>query len=68
MRIALTGNPNSGKTTLFNLIAGLTVPDEGNIYLQGEDVTGKPGNVSYMLQKDQLFACNYIVTQCQSLV
>lgn len=52
--VSLLGVSGGGKTTLFNLIAGLTVPDEGNIYLQGEDVTGKPGNVSYMLQKDLL--------------
>ena len=52
--VSLLGVSGGGKTTLFNLIAGLTTPDEGNIYLQGEDVTGKPGNVSYMLQKDLL--------------
>ena len=52
--VSLLGVSGGGKTTLFNLIAGLTMPDEGNIYLQSEDVTGKPGNVSYMLQKDLL--------------
>ena len=52
--VSLLGVSGGGKTTLFNLIAGLTTPDEGNIYLQGEEVTGKPGNVSYMLQKDLL--------------
>ena len=52
--VSLLGVSGGGKTTLFNLIAGLTTPDEGNNYLQGEEVTGKPGNVSYMLQKDLL--------------
>ena len=52
--VSLLGVSGGGKTTLFNLIAGLTMPDEGNIYLQSEDVTAKPGNVSYMLQKDLL--------------
>ena len=30
------------------------MPDEGQIFLEGKDITGKPGNVSYMLQKDLL--------------
>ena len=36
----LIGPNGAGKTTLFNLIAGNIVPDEGSIYLDGEDVTG----------------------------
>ena len=59
--VSLLGVSGGGKTTLFNLIAGLTKPDEGNIYLQGEDVTGKPGNVSYMLQKDLLLPYRTLV-------
>ena len=43
-----------GKTTLFNVISGLTEPDEGRVFLDGEDITGKPGRISYMLQKDLL--------------
>ena len=54
IRIALAGNPNSGKTTLFNIISGLVTPDEGKVLLDGEDITGKPGKISYMLQKDLL--------------
>ena len=29
-------------------------PDEGRVLLNGKDITGKPGFVSYMLQKDLL--------------
>ena len=36
----LIGPNGAGKTTLFNLIAGNIVPNTGNIYLDGEDVTG----------------------------
>jgi len=43
------------------MIAGLNLPDEGNIYLDGEDITGKPGQVSYMLQKDLLLPYRTIV-------
>ena len=50
--VSLLGVSGGGKTTLFNIIAGLSVPDTGNVFLEGEDITGKPGKVSYMLQKD----------------
>ncbi len=52
--VALLGISGSGKTTLFNIIAGLSTPDKGEITLQNENITGKPGNISYMLQKDLL--------------
>ena len=52
--ISLLGASGGGKTTLFNIISGLTLPDEGAVYLDGEDITGKPGKISYMLQKDLL--------------
>lgn len=59
--VSLLGVSGGGKTTLFNMIAGLSMPDEGKIYLEGEDITGKPGNVSYMLQKDLLLPYRTIV-------
>ena len=52
--VSLLGVSGGGITTLFNIIAGLSTPDEGNIYLEGQEITGKPGNISYMLQKDLL--------------
>ena len=52
--VSLVGVSGSGKTTLFNIIAGLLAPDRGKVYLKGEDVTSKAGNISYMLQKDML--------------
>lgn len=52
--VSLLGVSGGGKTTLFNIIAGLSVPDSGNVCLDGEVITGKPGLVSYMLQKDLL--------------
>ena len=59
--ISLLGVSGGGKTTLFNIIAGLNLPDEGSVWLDGEDITGKPGNVSYMLQKDLLLPYRTIV-------
>ena len=50
--VSLLGTSGGGKTTLFNVIAGLHEPDQGKVYIDGKDVTGKSGHVSYMLQKD----------------
>ena len=52
--VSLLGLSGSGKSTLLNIISGLVRPDEGKVFLSGTDITGKPGHVSYMLQKDLL--------------
>ena len=52
--VCLLGVSGGGKTTLFNIIAGLLKPDAGRVLIDGEDVTGRPGQVSYMMQKDLL--------------
>ncbi len=59
--VSLLGISGGGKTTLFNIIAGLTMPDNGNISLNNTDITGVPGNVSYMLQKDLLLPYKTII-------
>ena len=52
--ICLLGVSGGGKTTLFNVIAGLNRPQTGRVLLGGEDITGQSGKISYMLQKDRL--------------
>ena len=52
--VSLLGVSGGGKTTLFNIIAGLSKPDQGTVLLDGTDITGIPGKISYMLQKDLL--------------
>lgn len=59
--VSFLGVSGGGKTTLFNIIAGLSEPDEGAVYLEDENITGKPGKVSYMLQKDLLLPYRTIV-------
>ena len=51
----------SGKTTLFHVLSGLTTPEEGKVLLNGQDITSKPGEISYMLQKDLLFPHKKII-------
>ena len=52
--ICLVGRSGVGKTTLFHTLAGLIEPVSGKVILKGKDITGKPGHISYMLQKDLL--------------
>ena len=52
--VSLLGLSGSGKTTLMNIISGLTAPDSGKVFLAGKEITGQPGQISYMLQKDLL--------------
>lgn len=50
--VSIIGPSGVGKTTLFNLIAGILSLDEGQILVDGEE--NSKGKVSYMLQKDLL--------------
>jgi len=52
--ISLVGASGIGKTTLFNVLAGADKPDKGQIFLEGEEITGISGRVSYMMQNDLL--------------
>lgn len=52
--LGLLGASGVGKTTLMNILAGVEQPDSGRVLLEGEDITGQPGRVGYMLQKDLL--------------
>ena len=37
----IVGSNGAGKSTMFNAIAGNFIVDEGNIYLDGDDITFK---------------------------
>jgi ABC-type nitrate/sulfonate/bicarbonate transport system ATPase subunit len=59
--VTVLGPSGCGKSTLFDIIAGLERPDEGTIYIEGEDYTGRTGRVSYMHQEDLLFPWNSLL-------
>lgn len=57
--VAIVGSSGVGKSTLFNLIAGVLKKQTGKITINGsEDYIGK---VAYMLQKDLLFEHKTII-------
>ena len=59
--VSLLGVSGGGKTTLYNVISGLLMPDSGTVLLDGRDITNSPGNVSYMLQKDLLLPYRKVI-------
>jgi NitT/TauT family transport system ATP-binding protein len=52
--VSIVGPSGCGKTTLLNTLCGLLAPDSGRISWYGQEITGQPQNVGYMLQKDLL--------------
>ena len=59
--ICLLGVSGVGKSTFFNVLSGLVVPDSGRVLLGEEDITGQTGRISYMQQKDLLLPHKRIV-------
>jgi thiamine transport system ATP-binding protein len=56
--VAVLGPSGAGKTTLLRVVAGLLLPDEGAVTLDGVDITRWPAhqrNIGMMFQDEQLF-------------
>ena len=52
---AVVGPSGCCKSTLLSLIAGLMIPESGDIRLNGKPLTENASNIGYMLQHDHLF-------------
>lgn len=52
--LSILGPSGSGKSTLFHLIGGLYSPEKGSIELDGENINGQRGYISYMPQAPSL--------------
>src|SRR5712672_3781333 len=59
--VGLLGPNGAGKTTTFYMTVGLTVPDSGRVFLDGEDVTDEPmymrarKGIGYLPQEPSIF-------------
>ena len=52
--VSILGPSGSGKSTLFHLIGGLYRPERGEILLDGREIIGEKGHISYMPQQPAL--------------
>ncbi len=52
--VALVGPSGCGKTTIFNMIAGFTRADRGEVIYKGRSITAPNIGIGYMTQKDAL--------------
>lgn len=52
--VALLGPSGSGKSTLFSIIGGIRKPDRGSVWLDGKNITGMTGHISYTPQSPSL--------------
>lgn len=52
--VSIIGTSGCGKTTFLELLAGISLPDNGEIRYEGKPITGKSGILGYMPQDDLL--------------
>jgi lipopolysaccharide export system ATP-binding protein len=59
--VGLLGPNGAGKTTTFHMMVGLVRPDQGKVFLNGEDMTSTPiyrrarAGISYLPQESSVF-------------
>lgn len=60
----IIGTNGSGKTTLFNIISGVYQPTQGQVFYQGQDITGKK---PWQLSRQGIGRCFQMVMPFNSL-
>lgn len=60
--LCIVGPSGCGKSTLLSLLAGLLVPERGEIRLDGVPVGKGASGIGYMLQRDHLFEWRTILS------
>lgn len=66
-KIAIAGPSGSGKTTLLNLIGTLDLPDSGEIYFKGQNITGYSARELAHFRNLELgfvFQLHFLLPQC----
>jgi ABC-type nitrate/sulfonate/bicarbonate transport system ATPase subunit len=52
--VSIIGPSGSGKSSIFQCIGGVLVPEKGDIFLGDKKITGETGHISYMPQQNSL--------------
>jgi len=52
--VAVMGPSGCGKSTMLNLVAGLDVPDEGEVIIAGESLAGKDENTLAIMRREHI--------------
>lgn len=52
---SIIGPSGCGKSTFFHILSGLLQPDDGFVQMGENNISGKPGKIGYLQQKDCLF-------------
>ena len=60
--VSIIGPSGCGKSTLLSIIAGLEEKTTGEIYIEGEKITGISPKIGYMLQRDCLLEWRTILS------
>lgn len=51
---AILGKSGSGKSTLLNLISGIDIPDSGQVWVDGQDLTALPEHARTLFRRAQI--------------